>query len=133
MSDQKISAESKKAKKVATTMWVLSFTVTVLPIIVYAFIGFFRGSVTQKFTLGTTVTIAMALVMVNVIFKFHLRSALWVLVLGIYFCLNDILPLLLMIAIGSILDEFIFTPTYRKYRARYTTNREIDKRLMPDE
>lgn len=129
MSDTPISKESKRAKRRAWIMWSLSFAVTVVPVIVYVFIGFFEGSVGQKFTLGITITVALILVMVNIIFKFHLRSALWVLVLGIYFCLKDILPLLLIIAIGTVLDEFIFTPQYRKYRSRYTTNREIDKRL----
>lgn len=129
MSDTPISKESKRAKRCAWIMWSLSFAVTVVPVIVYVFIGFFEGSVGQKFTLGITITVALILVMVNIIFKFHLRSALWVLVLGIYFCLKDILPLLLIIAIGTVLDEFIFAPQYRKYRSRYMTNREIDKRL----
>ena len=68
------------------------------------------------------------LVAVNMVFKYRIRSTLWILVLGVYFCLDDILPLLFMVAVGTIVDEFILSPLARSYRHKMIINREIDKR-----
>lgn len=107
----------------------LSIILLVAPILVYAIIGFIEGDAKEKFTLGVTFVVATILVLINVIFKFHVRSVMWIIVLGIYFCIENMIPLLLIIAISTIIDEFVLTPLYKKYRAKAKINREIDKRM----
>lgn len=124
----KSNVTKKNARLSALFFW-LSILVTIIPVIVYVIIGFCNGEVHQKLTLGITVIIAIILVGINVIFKYHIRSILWVLILGIYFCTREILPLLLIVAIGTILDEFVLTPLHKKYKNRKTINYEIDKRI----
>lgn len=123
---------SNITKKYTNLYWLfrsISFLVLIVPLIVYGIKGFIEGDVTEKFTLGMTISIAAILVALNILFKYHIRSTIWIIVLGIYFCIDNIMPLLLCIAIGTILDEFIFTPLYKSYKNKATINKEIDKRL----
>lgn len=115
--------------KLSKIFFALSLLVTITPILVYVIMGFCEAEVKQKLTLGLTVFIALILLIVNTIMKYHIRSTLWVLVLGIYFCLDNILPLLLCVAIGTILDEFIFTPLHKSYKSKAKINLEIDRRM----
>lgn len=123
------SAITKKYEKLSAFYFMLSIVVTFLPVLIYLILAFTRGTVTQKVTLGITFTVAVLLVIVNLIFKFHIRSILWIVVLGIYFCIKNIMPLLLLVAIGTILDEFILTPLHKMYKNKKNINLEIDKRM----
>lgn len=120
---------TKKDRRLSILFLVLSLMVTLAPILIYAVIAFVQGTVREKLTLGITLIIAIGLTVINIIFKFHIRSILWIMVLGIYFCIDNIMPLLLIVAIGTILDEFILTPLHKKFRAQAKINSEIDKRL----
>lgn len=123
---------SNITKKYTNLYWLfrsISFLILVLPLIIYGVKGFIEGDVTEKFTLGMTISISAILVALNILFKYHIRSTIWIIVLGIYFCIDNIMPLLLCIAIGTILDEFIFTPLYKSYKNKATINKEIDKRV----
>ena len=119
---------TKKYQRLSILFQCLSILVLVGPLAYYTILGFINGEVTEKFTLGVTFVIAAILFIVNVLFKYHIRSIIWILVLGIYFCISNILPLLLMVAIGTILDEFILTPLHKSCKNKFTINREIDKR-----
>ena len=119
---------TKKYQRLAILFQALSIIVLVAPLAYSTILGFINGEVTEKLTLGITFVIAVILFIINILFKYHIRSTLWILVLGVYFCMDNILPLLFMVAIGTILDEFVLTPLYRSYRNKYTINREIDKR-----
>lgn len=122
------SAVTKKYQRLSILFRILSLVVLTAPLAYYTVLGFISGGPKQKATLGITFTIALMLVAVNLVFKYRIRSTLWILVLGIYFCLDDILPLLFMVAVGTIADEFILSPLARSYRHKMIINREIDKR-----
>lgn len=119
---------TKKYTKLSHLFATLSIVLTIFPIFVYVILAFAKGQVQQKMTLGITVTISLLLVAINMVFKYHLRSTLWILTLGIYFCIDNIMPLLLMVAIGTIVDEFILTPLHKSYKSKANINKEIDKR-----
>ena len=124
---------TKKYSRLYKLFLSLSIIITFAPLVAFAITGFVMGETHQKFVLGATVVIAIILTVVNILFKFHLRSILWIIVLGIYFCLSNlpsvILALLLIIAITTIIDEFVFTPLYKKYKQKANINKEIDKRI----
>lgn len=107
----------------------LSFLVLAAPIIYYAVLAFINGETTEKFTLGITFVMAAIFLAINVIFKYHIRSTVWVVVLGIYCCLDNIQTLLIMVAVGTIIDEFILSPLHKSYKQKAGINREIDKRI----
>ena len=121
---------TKKYKKRAKILSILSFIVLFVPLIVYIVMAFANGGITvsKKVILGFSLIFALVLTIINALTKFRIRSTIWIILLGIYYCLNNILPLLLMIAIGTITDEFILSPLQKKNKRLYEINNEIDKR-----
>lgn len=124
-----MSKETRKYKNLSILFLALSILVLVAPLAYYSVVGFIEGETTEKFTLGLTFVITAILFVINILFKFHIRSTIWVLVLGIYFCLDNILPLIFMVAVGNILDEFLLTPLHKHYKSKASINKEIDKRI----
>lgn len=125
----KMSDVTKNYKLKALIFQCLSILVLAAPIIYYTILSFINGEATEKFTLGITFVIAAIMLAINIIFKYHIRSTLWIIVLGIYLCLDNIQVLLIMVAVGTILDEFLLTPLHKSYKSKANINREIDKRL----
>lgn len=125
----KKSDVTKKYSRLSALFFWLSILVTLLPVLVYTGMAFYYGEVTEKITLGITLTVAVILVVVNMVFKYHIRSSIWIIILGVYFCMDNILPLLFMVAAGTILDEFLFQPLHRSYKNKAKINKEIDKRI----
>lgn len=124
-----MSKETRKYKALSTLFLALSILILVAPIAYYSIQGFIEGETTEKFTLGITFVIACILFVINIMFKFHIKSTIWILVLGIYFCLDNILPMIFILAIGNILDEFVFTPLHKHFKNKAIINKEIDKRI----
>lgn len=124
-----MSKETRKYKALSILFLALSILLLVAPLAYYSIQGFIEGETTDKFTLGITFVIACILFVINVMFKFHIKSTIWVLVLGVYFCLDNILPMIFMLAIGNILDEFVFTPLHKHFKNKAIINKEIDKRI----
>lgn len=119
---------TKKYKIKLNICRLLSFTLTVLPVIIYTIMGFMDGTIGEKVSLGICVVLALIFVLINVMFKYHIRSTLWVLLIGIYVCIDNIIPLLIIMAATTIIDEFVLVPLINKYKNKYIINKEIDLR-----
>lgn len=121
---------TKKYKTLSVIFGILSFLLTLGPIFYYIITGFIEADLTsEKVGLTCLVICALILSIVNIIMKYNIRSTIWLIVIGIYVCIDNIMPLLLMIAGGTILDEFIISPLHKLFKTKYTINKEIDKRL----
>ena len=81
-----------------------------------------------KEALGITIVVSAIFFFANLILKYHIRSTVWILLIGIYIALKDITTLLIIISVCTVLDEFLVTPLYKHYKERYKINKEIDKR-----
>ena len=119
---------TKKYKIKLNICRLLSFTLTVLPVIIYTIMGFMDGTIGEKVSLGICVILALIFVLINIMFKYHIRSTLWVLLIGIYVCIDNIIPLLIIMAATTIIDEFVLVPLINKYKNKYIINKEIDIR-----
>ena len=119
---------TKKYKIKLNICRLLSFTLTVLPVIIYTIMGFMDGTIGEKVSLGICVILALIFVLINIMFKYHIRSTLWVLLIGIYVCIDNIIPLLIKMAATTIIDEFVLVPLINKYKNKYIINKEIDLR-----
>lgn len=124
-----LTKTTKNNKILSNVFCILSLSVTFIPVILYVVKGFITGDIGEKWTMGMLLTVALLLTIINTIFKFHIRCTIWILILGIYICLDNILPLIIILAIGTILDEMLFTPLYKSYKNKYKINKEIDKRI----
>ena len=119
---------TKKYKKMYICSKVLSALIVILPIIIYTILGFIQGAIRSKVVLGACLTIALIFVIINVIAKHKIRSTIWIILIGLYMACNNIIPLLIIISISTIIDEFILEPLCKKYKEKYIINNEIDKR-----
>ena len=107
---------------------IMSFLLTFLPLIIYGVIAFVQGTVENKVSFGLCLTICALFVIMNILMKLKIRCTLWILLLGIHICLNNIVSLIIIMAISTALDEFVFEPLVRKYSQKASINIEIDKR-----
>lgn len=119
---------TEKYKRLYNAFRILSVAVTLGPLCVYFVIAFIRATTVSKLAVGSTLAIVLILTLVNIIGKYHLRSPLFLLLIGIYTGLGTILTPLYITTVGVVLDEFILTPAAKKYKQLYTINKEIDKR-----
>ena len=123
-----MSPITKKYKRLSFIFGLLSLLCTVAPVTYFTVLGFANGEIRSKVTLGCTLILCLILVAFNAIKKANLRSPVYVMILGIYMTLDNLLALFLIMAITTMLDEFVFAPLHRVYKNRAVINREIDKR-----
>ena len=123
-----MSAITKKYKRLSFIFGLLSILCTVVPVTYFTVLGFINGEIRNKVTLGCTLMLCLVLVVINIIKKENLRSPVYIMILGIYMCLDNLLSLFLIMAITTMLDEMVFTPLHTIYKNRAIINREIDKR-----
>lgn len=108
----------------------LDIMMLVSPFFYYFVSGLIVGeAVIQKVALVSSVMIAGLVCLVNTIFKFHLRFPLWIALIGIHVALGNVLPLLVITAVFSGIDEMLLTPLIKKTKAALIANKEMDKRL----
>lgn len=109
---------------------VLSILLNVCPLVVYTIKAMLESDLLrEKLALTMTVFIVLILSIVCWVNKLVLRSRLWIILIGVYFCLGEILTPLIIIACCQILDELIVHPLKKHYKNKYVINKEIDKRL----
>lgn len=107
---------------------IISLLLCYAPLLVALITGFsYSDNERGKVTLSICCIVALLLTIINIISKYSVRSTMWVLLLGAYAVLEDVMPYLIAIAICTIIDEFIITPIYKSVKNRYIINREIDK------
>lgn len=122
---------SEVTKKYRAGYWltlIASWLVTLVPLYYYIVLGFVNGTAGQKFGLGIMLVLALVLTAFNLLMKLHLRSIVWILVIGVCFCLQEIMTLLIMVGVATIIDELILTPLCKHFKEKLSINKEIDKR-----
>ena len=119
---------TKEYRREKWLLLILSILCNLLPIAIYTIKAFIVAGIGQQVTLGVCLTLALLFVLINIITKHRIRSTLWILLIGIYVCLDHIQSLLIIMAITTIIDEFILEPAYKRVKNKYIINKEIDKR-----
>lgn len=125
---------SSYTKKAVAKLWVLrilNLALLIAPLMAYICVALGSEGVvaTQKVSLIGTVAVALILVTFNLIAKKALRSPIWIVLIGLYFALKELLlPLVIMLAVATILDEFLFTPWIQKAKMEVVSNKTMDKR-----
>ena len=121
---------TSKYRKLAWLFTILSFLLNVCPLAVYSIKAMVESDlVREKVALSMTVFIVLILTIVCFVNKIALRSRLWIILIGVYFCLGEILTPLIIIACCQVLDELVVHPLKKHYKNKLTINKEIDKRL----
>lgn len=121
---------TKKQRFIARLTGIISLLLNILPVIIFVIAGFIKGEPGQKLTLGFTAIIALVFGIINLLFKANLkRTIFWIVMIGIYVCLDKMASIIITMAICTIIDELIMSPIHKHYTTKYKTNKEIDKRL----
>lgn len=110
-------------------MLILSLLCTLGPLVVFTIMGLVQGEGKEKLCLTMTIIAAIGLAIVAVWRKIHLKSTLYILMIGLWTALDNLLPFIITIMICTMLDELIFSPLYHRWKEDYYTNKQIDKRL----
>lgn len=126
---------SNYTKKATRILWIargVNIVCLFVPVIVYVIIALANGGLTApgKITIVATVMISIILTSFNVLTKHHLRSPRWIMLIGLYVAFREsLLPLIIMLAVTSALDDFVFSPIIDHYKHEVEASRVIDKRM----
>lgn len=124
------SKTTKKYARLAIIFSVLSVLLLLGPTAFYVISGVMVAPlVIQKVALVSTVAISLLLTMLCAINKWVFRSKIWLIVLALFFVIDNFLVMILIFGITQIADELIVSPLARFFRSKASINREIDKRL----
>lgn len=122
---------TKKYHIAAIILLVVSILLNVAPIATYVMLGLTSGAViVEKVALTSTIFVVLIMSCVAWMNKTVMRSRIWLIMLGLFFCLDSIATPLIIIAVTQVVDELIVCPLRARYKNRYTINKEIDKRNM---
>lgn len=129
---------SKFTRDCRRKLWffrILDIICLVAPLLAYVIVALSSGEaiVAQKVAVVSTAMIALMLTGFNVIAQKKLRCPIWIVLIGLFVAIRDyLMPLIIILAITSILDDLVFTPVIGYYKTKLISNKAIDERL-PDE
>ena len=119
---------AQKYKNKYETLRCFSILCTIAPIFIFTMIAFLNGTPSQKLCMGMCLTTTIVFVLIDIILKHHLRCTIWIALLGIHCCLANLIPVLIVMFICTMINEFVFEPLCKKYKQKYIINKEIDNR-----
>lgn len=131
-------AASKFTKQCRFKLWlfrILDWICLGLPLIIYVVMALASGEaiVAQKVAVVSTTMIALMLTVFNALSQKKLRCPIWLVLIGLFVAIRDyLMPLIIILAITSVLDDLVFTPLIGYYRTKLIANKAMDQRL-PDE
>lgn len=121
---------TKKLKAKYVTAALISLLLNIGPLLVFTIIAFISGTaIVHKVTLSMTLLVVLIFSIITLVNKTVFRSKLWILLIGLWLCLDNILTPLIVFAVCQVVDELIVTPIKKYYKDRYKINKEIDRRL----
>lgn len=119
---------TKQYKKKALLFRGISIISMLIPCAYFVTVGFINGEPHEKIGLGISMLVAIILTLTNIVLKTSLRSRLWIILLGVSFCLDSFRTLIWMMCISTLLDEIVLTPAANYYKNKTLISKEIDKR-----
>lgn len=129
--------ESKYTKDSRFKLWlfrILDAICLVTPLLIYVIIALCGGAVVAaKVAVVSTVMVAIILTVFNIVAQKRLRCPIWIMLIGLFVAIKEyLLPLIIILAITSVLDDLVFTPLITYYKTKLISNKAMDERL-PDE
>lgn len=120
---------TKKTKIMAWVFTIFSVLLNIGPLAAYGIVAVCNSTLThQKVALALSVFVVVIMTVISIANKTVMKSRLWVILLGLYCCLDYIMTPLIIIAVCQVSDELVVSPLAKHYRTRYKINREIDLR-----
>lgn len=125
-------------KRTRILLWIfriIDFLILVAPFIVYLVIALSNENAgnMKKFALTGFTALALILVIINIFLQKKKTSPRWLMILGLYICIKELLmPLIITLAVVSVLDDFVLTPLINHFRMELIASKTYDKRQKYD-
>ena len=124
-----MSDVTKGYKKKYRLYQILSLLLLFLPVGIFIVIAFFRGTVTQKTTLGVGVTLSAIFMVANAMFKLAPRSGVWILIMALAVAIQKIQNVIYITGACVIIEECVTSKLEQYYKDKFKINKEIDERF----
>jgi len=127
-------AASEFTKSCRRKLWlfrILDWLCLITPILIYIVIALSNDGIKvgYKVTLMSMLIIAIILCVVNVLTQKRLRCPIWIILIGLYVAIRDyLMPLIIILAVVSVLDDLVFTPLIHYYYTKTVASKTIDQR-----
>lgn len=127
-------AKSEFTKSVQMRLWlyrILDWAILFLPVFIYIAMALADGGVTKagKVSVVATVMVALILTIFNIFRQKELRCPIWISIIGLYVAFKEqLLPLIIILAISTTLDELLFKSLIGYYKAKYISSKTYDER-----
>lgn len=128
---------SNFTKKCRRKLWfyrIIDWVCLAAPLIVYIIIALVNGDIAVRYKVAvvSTTMVAIILTVFNVLSQKKLRCPIWILLIGLYVAIRDyLMPLIIILAVTSILDDLVLSPLINYYHTKLIANKAMDERL-PD-
>lgn len=128
-----VSDRTKQCRLRKNIFSILHFLCLFGPFLYFVPYGYYISETTQKISLSFTLILAAILTIMSFLVDvkhragLH-RSMMWSLIAGVMFCLNKVEIFIWIMAICSLLDEFIIIKVRDFYKQALLSNKEIDRR-----
>lgn len=125
-----MSRITKKYGKIAVLLTLLSILLNLAPLAIYVISALCGAAlVAEKVALCGTVVIVAIMTAVAFMNKTAMKSRLWIILLGIYVCLDNILTPLIIVAVCQIVDEIIVAPLAAIFREKKRMSKVVDEHM----
>lgn len=127
--------QSEFTKKTRAKFWlfrILNWACLAAPVFIYAIVALFSGTtlIGGRIVISFTFVVVIMLSILNAVAKLKLRSPVWIMLIGVYVAMKEkLLPLVIIMAVTSILSDFVFAPLEKKYADKLAASRTIDERM----
>lgn len=127
------SDRTKQCKKLVILFSILHFLFLFGPMLYFIPYAFITSEPGNKLVLSIFLIAGACLSLVAIFTDVKHRSGLtktmmWVLIIGISICLQEIETFVYIMAIVSIIDELVIVRLKEKYKVALAANKEIDRR-----
>lgn len=126
---------SKFTRECRFKLWlfrILDWICLFMPLIIYIGIALSSGEaiVAQKVAVVSTTMVALILSIFNILSQKRLRCPIWIILIGLFVAVRDyLMPLIIILAITSVLDDLVFTPLISYYKTKLIANKAMDERI----
>lgn len=128
-------ASSNFTKKVRRRLWLvraLDWSFVTLPVVGYVLFGLFSHDVEtmKKVVLISMCILAGVISVTNVFMRQRLRCVVWILIIGLYVAVKELLlPLIIVMACTAVTDDIVFSPLISYYQSKLAASKTIDQRM----
>ena len=97
-----MTERTKKCRAKRIFFHIVSILLAYGPILGYLIAGFTVSDNSGKITLTICSIVGIVIALINLLAKYHIRSTIWIILLGIYMVMKDIQMLIIITAITTI-------------------------------